>query len=77
MTDKQKSIASQVARLSQENARMRVALTEIAFRCQRQLDNRALNGWRIELAVTEIRDTAKKALEPSNGTLTIKKGSHA
>lgn len=73
MTDKQKFITNQVARLSQENARMRVALTEIAFRCQRQLDNKALDGWRIELAVTEIRDTAKKALESPNGTMTIKK----
>ena len=75
MTDKQKSIAAQVIRLVKENARFRVALAEIAFRCQRQLDNQALNGWRIELAVTEIRDTAKKALEPEDGTLRIKKGS--
>lgn len=76
MTAKQKSIAAQVIRLSKENARMRVTLTEILFRCERQLTLReyATPAPGDEKTIADIRDAAKKALESPDGTMTIKKG---
>lgn len=71
---KRKTIAAQVIRLARENARMRVALIEIEYRSQLALNSRELDGCRIETTMTDIRNTAQKALKPPDGMLTIKKG---